>query len=123
MDKIRVIKLYLEHLEKGEQNELMSLFTSDAVVDSPLSGKVLAKNFYQKLFEDTISSKIILKNIFNSIENPKCAAAHFIYEWVKKDKNSVKFECVDIFEFSTGTNKIQHLMIIWDTYSFRRDQL
>lgn len=109
MDKPRVIKAYLQHLEQGLFGDLMGLFTPDAAVSTPIYDKINAKDFYKQLFNDTKSSKIILKNIFQSIENPNTAAVQFIYEWEKKDGNSAKFECMNVLEFLPGTNKIHHL--------------
>lgn len=109
MDKPRIIKSYLQYLEKGFFSELVSLFTPDAFISTPLYERIEVKEFYKLLFQDTASSKITLKNIFNSLENPNTAAVQFIYELVKKDGTSAKFECMNVMEFLPGTNKIHHL--------------
>jgi ketosteroid isomerase-like protein len=118
MDTVNAITLYLRALEKGSYDDVVELFTEDAVVVSPLYGTVKASEFYRDLFKDTAKSKITLLNIFVS-KNNECAAANFRYEWTLKNGNTVSFECVDIFEFSED-GKIKKLKIIYDTHEVRK---
>jgi ketosteroid isomerase-like protein len=120
MEKKQVIQSYFRGLEKGSYEEVVRLFAPDALVHSPLYGKVKASLFYKELFSDTQSSKIVLKNTFLSAEKPDSAAAHFVYSWTMKDGNHVQFECIDVFEFVPGSDKIKLLTIIYDTYGVRQ---
>lgn len=121
MDKQDVIKAYFRGLEKASYEDIIKLFSPDAVVHSPLYGKVEAVRFYKELFEDTQNSKIVLKNIFISPDQPNTAAAHFIYSWTMKDGTQVQFECVDVFYFALQNDTILSLTIIYDTYRTRKD--
>lgn len=121
MDKQDVIKAYFHGLEKGSYEDVIKLFSPNAVVHSPLYGKVAATRFYKELFSDTQTSKIVLKNIFISTEKPNTAAAHFIYSWTMKEGTQVQFECIDVFEFSLQNNAIVSLTIIYDTFHTRKD--
>jgi len=114
----KTIKEYLRGLEIGSADEIIKLFSPDAVVHSPLYGDVKAKKFYQELFKDTSKSKITLMNIFVSQNNPQIAAGHFRYDWILKDGTSTSFECVDIFRFDEN-GKIKELTIIYDTSKIR----
>jgi hypothetical protein len=116
-----VIQAYFHGLENGSYSEVIKLFSSNAVVYSPLYGKISAAQFYKDLFADTQSSSISLKNVFISADNPYIAAAQFVYSWVLKDGTPVRFECVDIFDFSLESGLIQTLTIIYDTYHTRKD--
>ena len=115
MEIEKTLKLYLKALEKGSYEDIIKLFTENAMVNSPLYGKIKASEFYKELFKDTAKSKISLLNIFT---DKNLGAAHFLYEWVLKDGTPTSFECVDIFKFSDG--KIKHLTIIYDTYKTRQ---
>jgi len=115
MEIEKTLKLYLKALEKGSYEDIIKLFTENAMVNSPLYGKIKASEFYKELFKDTAKSKINLLNIFT---DKNLGAAHFLYEWVFKDGTPTSFECVDIFKFSDG--KIKHLTIIYDTYKTRQ---
>lgn len=121
MSKQDIIKTYFQGLEKSSYQEIVKLFTPNAVVYSPLYGKIEATRFYKELFSDTQTSKIALKNIFVSVDKPDTAAAHFIYSWTMKDGTKVQFECIDVFDFVPQSNTILSLTIIYDTYHTRKD--
>lgn len=112
-----IIEKYLKGLEEGSYDNIINLFSSEAVINSPLYGKVKATNFYKELFKDTSNSKITLLNIFKG-ENPHIAAGHFRYDWILKDGTKTTFECVDIFRFNEN-EKITELTIIYDTSKIR----
>jgi len=114
----KTIKEYLKGLEVGSAEEIIKLFSPDAVVHSPLYGEIQAKKFYQDLFNDTSKSKITLMNIFVSQNNPQIAAGHFRYDWILKDGTPTSFECVDVFRFDKE-GKIKELTIIYDTSKIR----
>ena len=114
----KTIKEYLKGLEVGSDEEIIKLFSPDAVVHSPLYGKISAKKFYQDLFKDTSKSKITLINIFISQNDPQIAAGHFRYDWILKDGTPTSFECVDVFRFAEDS-KIMELTIIYDTSKIR----
>lgn len=113
-----LIKEYFNGLESGNAEQLLSIFEENAVVLSPLYGKLSAKQFYSDLFKDTTQSKITLLNTLQSNENENTCAGHFRYDWTMKDGSLVTFECVDIFKV-TEKNKIEQLTIIYDTFGVR----
>lgn len=121
MSKQDVIKAYFHGLEKASYQDIIKLFSPNAVVYSPLYGKIEAVRFYKKLFSDTQNSEIVLKNIFLSTDKPNTAAAHFVYSWTMKDGTQVQFECVDVFDFALQGDMLLSLTIIYDTYHTRKD--
>lgn len=120
MDRKKIIQQYFQGLEKASYEDVISLFAKNAVILSPLYGEIEAVKFYKELFSITNHSKITLKNIFINPDNPHVAAAHFYYDWTLKDGTPAPFECVDIFEFSSPSNKVQKLTIIYDTSHTRK---
>ena len=119
MEIEEVIKLYIRALEKGSYEAITKLFTEDAIVNSPLYGKIKASEFYKALFKDTTKSKITLLNIFVSKSNRGVGAGHFRYDWILKDRTPTSFECVDVFQFAND-GKIKQLTIIYDTHKARQ---
>ncbi len=119
MEIEETIKLYIRALEKGSYEAITKLFTEDAIVTSPLYGKIKASEFYKELFKDTTKSKITLLNIFVSKSNRCIGAGHFRYDWILKDRTPTSFECVDVFQFANA-GKIKQLTIIYDTYKTRQ---
>ncbi|MCK5630268.1 MAG: nuclear transport factor 2 family protein [Nanoarchaeota archaeon] len=114
----KTIKEYLKGLEVGSYENIIKLFSPDAIVHSPLYGEIKAKKFYQDLFKDTSKSKITLMNIFVSHNKPQIAAGHFHYDWILKDGTPTSFACVDVFRFAED-GKIEELTIIYDTSKIR----
>ncbi len=117
MEHKSTIKKYLDALQNSDYENLISLFTSDAIIYSPLYGEVRANKFYEDLFKDTNKSVITLKDIFMSEDNSK-GAVNFLYDWTLSDGSPVSFDCVDIFKF-TSDGKIQELTIIYDASQTR----
>ena len=111
------IKCYLEALQDGDFETLMTLFTKKAKVVSPLYGVQKANVFYRDLFRDTNRSKIKLLGIFTNLED-NTASVNFIYEWTLANGRLTTFDCVDIFHFNKK-NKITQLKIIYDTQQTR----
>ena len=78
---------YLNALNEGSLDNVIKLFTEEAIVISPLYGKMPVKDFYNKLFADTNNSSTELLNIFLSTTGNKSIALHFNYKWkIKKIK-------------------------------------
>ncbi len=117
MNIAEIIRKYLKGLEEGNYHYVISLFSSEAVINSPLYGKLKAIDFYRELFKDTSESKITLLNILNG-EKLNMAAGHFRYDWILRGGAKTSFECVDIFHFNEN-GKIKELTIIYDTSKIR----
>ncbi|MDY6959812.1 MAG: nuclear transport factor 2 family protein [Halobacteriota archaeon] len=111
------LKKYLQFLETSDYENLISLFSNEAIVHSPLYGKIAAVQFYKDLFRDTSESKLTLLNIFTS-ENEDTAAVHFRYDWTLSDGSAASFEVVDVCNFSSD-GKIEGLKIIYDSAKTR----
>lgn len=113
-----IIQQYLAGLESGNIESIVSLFSDDAIVHSPLYGDMPAKDFFKSLVADTTRSDISLINIFSSIDQPDTCAAHFRYHWTLKGGTATSFECVDVFQLNE-LGKIKVLTIIYDTHKTR----
>ena len=113
MTKKEICTQYIELLEKGEIEQLLSLFNKDGMVDSPIYGKRKAADFYHDLTNDTSNSQLKLLGIFEENESNQ-VALYFNYQWTLKNNEIVNFDVVDIIEFD-AQNKISKLKIIYDT--------
>ncbi len=117
ISKREVAIKYINFLEKGNIKNLLSLFTKDAIVDSPVYGKMDANRFYNVLNNDTTSSELKLKGIFEENDSNKLAL-YFKYKWTLKNNKQVEFDVVDIIEFNDSMH-IYKLKIIYDTVKSR----
>ncbi len=118
MSKNEIAKKYLEYLEGGDIEKIIALFSENGIVESPIYGTKKADEFYRELNQDTSSSELHLKGIFeqNDLNN---FAIYFSYKWTLKNKDKVDFDVVDIIELD-AKNKIKKLKIIYDTVLSRK---
>ena len=117
----KICNQYLDALNEGSIEKVLSLFEPNAVVVSPLYGTIPATTFYQDLFAATKCSETKLLNIFNSISNISTVALHFNYIWTLKSGKVVEFECVDVFEITPDSKQFTKLTIIYDTAPIQVD--
>lgn len=111
--KTNVAHKYLAYLEQGDTQSVIDLFTASGIVDSPLYGVQKATAFYKALSNDTSTSELFLKGIFEQ-PNTNDLALYFTYKWTLQNKEVVTFDVVDIIELDSN-NKIKKLKIIYDT--------
>lgn len=107
---------YLSALESADLNRVLALFTEDAVVHSPLYGRLPASEFYPKLFADTAESRLHLRRVFASDDNS--IAFWFDFDWTLADGTPAPFSVVDIAELD-GEGRIAQLHIVYDTAPLR----
>lgn len=110
---------YLSALNEGDLGKVLSLFTDDAMVHSPLYGEMSARQFYAELFEDTNESVTTLMNVFIPSGDKPSAALHFHYLWTLSNGVEVQFECVDVFTLTGDKQRFSGLTIIYDTHPLR----
>ena len=113
MTKREIAKKYIEFLSIGDVAEIVNLFAENGKVSSPIYGEKQAGKFYKELSEDTITSELKLKGIFEDADSDRIAL-YFEYKWTVKSGKIVEFDVVDILDFD-GKNKIIELKIIYDT--------
>ncbi len=117
MTKEDVAKKYLLHLENGETNKVVGLFTENGIVISPLYGVMPAKHFYEALATDTNTSKLIYDGLFFEKDTNRMSLL-FDYQWELSNGKSVTFKVMDIIELN-AEHKIEKLTIIYDTVEAR----
>ncbi|NND15866.1 MAG: SnoaL-like domain-containing protein [Eudoraea sp.] len=117
LSKKSIAKKYLDHLQSGDLEQLLDLFSENATVDSPIYGVQIALDFFHDLLTDTQSSELELLGIFEE-EGGNNLALYFTYKWTLKNGEIVSFEVVDIMEFD-ASQKISTLKIIYDTVTAR----
>jgi hypothetical protein len=118
MTKKEIANKYISFLEKGDIENVISLFNQKGIVDSPLYGIKKANEFYHELSSDTTNSELRLLGIFEE-NNSNSIALYFTYKWTLKNNEKVEFDVVDIIEFDEN-NEISKLKIIYDTVITRK---
>lgn len=110
---------YLEGLNKGDLDLVLSLFAPGAKVHSPLYGLMDAKEFYADLFADTNRSVTKPLNVLVPADDSPAVALHFSYDWEMADGQFIPFEVVDVIEMTPDRQKFTKLTIIYDTVHAR----
>ena len=115
----RIVEAYLGALDRGSLEDILALFTIEATVDSPFLGIMPAAQFFPKVLASSQQSDIITHDILTSVRGHRRAVGYFRYDWTLLDGTLVTFECADVFEFASGEDKIERMVILYDTYSIR----
>ena len=123
MNIVDIANTYLRALQEADIDKILSLFSDDGIVKSPLYGTLPTAEFYTRLLDDTQSSRLTLRDIFSSTSGSSFAL-FFEYEWILINEKNVVFEVVDIIHLDEN-GKINALNIIYDAHKARgqRDSL
>lgn len=108
------MRRYLGAMERNSLDGVLECFAPDGIVESPIYGAMPAKPFYEKLFADTTAASVNISTIYESVDVPDRAAAHFTYYWKRRDGTEIDTRLVDLFEFQPGGEKISRLTIVYD---------
>lgn len=111
-------QVYVDALTNADIDTMHRVFTREALVISPIYGKQDYAEFYEKLFADTVSSKVSLLTVLVSPRASK-VAMHIEYEWTLTEENPVCFHCVDLFEYCERRDRFTELRIVYDTHEAR----
>lgn len=109
----QVVRRYLRAMEAGDLDATVACFDADGIICSPVYGEVPVRPFYQKLFDDTVSVRVRVHNVYSSTSEPSSWAAHFAYQWVRKDGSTTDTDLVDLFEFGGSSGLIVRLRIVF----------
>ena len=119
LDFIDCIERYLAALGRSDFDNIVALFSPQAMVTSPFLGRMAARPFFDSVASASQSSTLGSPELFVSASASQRAIGYFHYDWVLKDGTRVNFPCVDIFEF-TRDGRICDLTIVYDTEPVRR---
>lgn len=114
MNREKMIRGYLAAMENGDLAATLACFGDDATVTSPVYGMMPLKPFYERLYGDTVTAKVEIRNVYSSVSDANHWAAHFGYQWTRRDGVSLSSSLVDLFHFADGEDRIRHLEIIFD---------
>jgi hypothetical protein len=115
-----LVATYLGALSNSDAGLILSLFTDDAMVYSPLYGPSPAAEFYPALFADTTESHLTLKSVMQGVdeEGETTVSFWFHFDWRLPSGKAAPFDVVDIAKVGPE-GKIQELRIIYDTVEVR----
>ncbi|MGE5135766.1 MAG: nuclear transport factor 2 family protein [Gemmatimonadota bacterium] len=120
MDPQQLSDRYLSALRGADATAMLSLFTANALVHSPLYGPLPAAEFYQILFSDTGAARPVLRGITQGTtpDGTRLASIWFRFEWELPTGRAVTFDVVDMLELADD-DRIAALHIVYDTADVR----
>jgi len=104
---------YLRYLKAGNLSDILSLFSKDAKVHSPIYGVKSAVDFFTELQNDTQASQLALDGVFTE-KGSQRGIILFDYHWTIRDGRAVNFKVADVLVLDEHY-KIKQLTIIYDT--------
>lgn len=118
------VRRYLGHLHAGDTRGLVDCFAPGGRVVSPFLGEMAAERFFPKLAAASRGSVITPIDLLASTAPGADAevvrvAAYFRYDWTLNDGRMVSFDCVDLFGFAPGSDRIATMHIVYDTHPLR----
>lgn len=119
MYSFELCRKYQEAINRGNLEQIMTLFADDAIVSAPLTGRSCARKFHEWLLGTTKETITRLIRVFQSLDSNGALSMQMHYTWVLSNGKTLEFDGVMIFEFSTDRMSICKLTIIYDTAPIR----
>ncbi len=101
-------------------DDVLNLFTPDAMVCAPIFGRMNARDFHVRLLKRNRQTIARLKNVFYGLSNASAVALHFAYTWTRHNGKIVVVDGIVIFEVCESSRRFSHLTIIYDPSELRR---
>jgi hypothetical protein len=107
---------YLSALGRADLDAILALFSSGAIVHSPLYGEMPAAEFYPALFGVTRESRLTQRGVLQGTgaDGTALVSIWFRYDWQLADGSEVTFDVVDMLELGAD-GRIGTLHIVYDT--------
>ncbi len=115
-----LVERYLAALGAADVESMLTLFTPDARVHSPLYGERAASDFYPELFADTGAADLTLLGtmVGTSASGATLVSFLFHFDWTLPNGTAAPFDVVDIAELSDD-GRIAAIRIVYDTVDVR----
>ncbi|GAA3090088.1 nuclear transport factor 2 family protein [Streptosporangium carneum] len=116
----RLASVYLDGLERGDLETVLSLYREGGIVHSPLYGPMPATAFYPALFADTGRARLRLRGVTEgrTTAGDPLVTIWFRFEWTLPSGQPANFECVDVMELADD-GRVEALHIVYDTVTAR----
>jgi hypothetical protein len=113
---------YRKAVKERNFNAILSLFSSDAVIVTPLKGSCDVRTYHEWLFATVKKSTVKVINAFQALNGEISIAVQANYEWLMHDEKIINFGGMSVFEFTADKKKIKKMSTFYDT-SLVRPQL
>lgn len=115
-----LVATYLRALGSADLDLMLSLFTFDAVVSSPLYGSLPASDFFPGLFADTSQATLTPQATMTGTDSDggPVVSFWFHFDWRLPSGTAAPFDVCDIARLAAD-GRIRELNLIYDTVDVR----
>ncbi len=115
-----LVATYLRALGSSDLDLMLSLFSQDAVVNSPLYGPLPADEFFPGLFADTSQANLTPRATMTGTDGDGATVVSFWFhfDWRLPSGAAAPFDVCDIARLADD-GQIRELNIIYDTVDVR----
>jgi hypothetical protein len=113
---------YRKAVKERNFDAILSLFSPDAVIVTPLKGRCDVKTYHEWLFATVKKSTVKVINAYQALNGEISIAVQANYEWLMHDEKIINFCGMSVFEFTADKKKIKKMSTFYDT-SLVRSQI
>lgn len=106
---------YRKAVRDRDFEAILSMFSSDAVIITPLKGSCDVKTYHEWLFATVKKTSVKIINVYQALNGEISIAVQAEYEWVMQDDKVIHFVGMSVFEFTPDKKKIQKMSSFYDT--------
>jgi hypothetical protein len=120
MNPDELVESYLRALASSDVDLVLSLFTDDGHVESPLYGPMPAAQFFPALFADTQEAVLTLRSAMRGHDQDGTATVSFWFhlDWRLPSGVAAPFDVVDVAQLAED-GRIKRLHLVYDTVDVR----
>jgi len=120
MNAVELCKKYQDALSNKDLPAIRSLFTPDAVVSAPVSGKANIEQFHTYLFTSTKKTVANFPNVLGARQNPPSITMQFSYTLSVSTGDVAVIDGIVVFGIDESLGKFKSLDVIYDPSEIRR---
>jgi hypothetical protein len=110
---------YRKAVRERNLDAVIALFSSDAVIVTPLKGSCDPRTYHEWLFATVKKSTVSVINAFQALNEEICLAVLADYEWQMHDNKTINFTGMSVFDFTPDRMKIKRMRTFYDTSAVR----
>lgn len=109
MDSEELCRAFLDALNQRSVEAVMAYFSPDAIADSPLYGRLLVKEFFEKLFSSPWYVAVRTLHVFVPLSFCSSIALHYLWRAKTASGEVCELECISVLELAVGRQQFAKL--------------
>jgi hypothetical protein len=106
---------YRKAVRDRDFDAILSMFSSDAVIVTPLKGSCDVRTYHEWLFATVKKTSVKVINAYQALNGEISIAVQAQYEWQMQDDKIIHFVGMSVFEFTADKKKIRKMSTFYDT--------